>query len=116
MNYVPGLLKRKLASPFELVHGSKPDPRACFQLSSVGFFPVDKEGNVTRSQHQPKTLSGISVTRDSTSNTIVFYNSATRQYYRPYVYSMDKSRIPHSIFPHRRRRLGGGRCCGGQRW
>jgi hypothetical protein len=39
INQVPGRLGRKLTTPFELVHGVKPDASTWFELFSVGFFP-----------------------------------------------------------------------------
>lgn len=38
INQVPGRLSRTLTSPFELMHGVKPDARTWFELFSVGFF------------------------------------------------------------------------------
>ena len=69
-NYVPGRLRRRLTSPLEIVHGSKPDPRVWFELFSVGTFPQHKDGSVSRFQHQAHTLTGIAVGRDLATNAI----------------------------------------------
>ena len=37
INQVPGRLGRQLTSPFELVHGVKPDSSTWFELFSIGY-------------------------------------------------------------------------------
>jgi transposase InsO family protein len=69
-NQVPGRLGRKLTSPFELVHGIKPDASTWFELFSVGFFSHDSLDGATRSKAQAQTLDGIAIGRDEQTNTI----------------------------------------------
>ena len=44
INQVPVRLGCKLTSPFELVHGIKPDSSTWFELFSIGFFSHESEG------------------------------------------------------------------------
>jgi hypothetical protein len=80
VNQVPGRLNRKLTTPFELVHNQKPRPEAWFQLFSVSYFGHDTDGAAQRSKHEDQSLDGIAVGRDDKSNTILFYNSITKNY------------------------------------
>ena len=88
-NQVPGRLGRKLTTPFELVHGIKPDASTWFELFSVGFFPHDSDEGATKSKLQAQTLAGIVLGCDTQSNTILFYNPINKQYYRPPIYKLD---------------------------
>ena len=38
LNHVPVCLNRKLTSPFELVHGTRPASPTWFELFRLGFF------------------------------------------------------------------------------
>jgi transposase InsO family protein len=111
MNQVPGRLGRKLTSPFELVHGVKPNSSTWFKLFSVGYFPHQNEENETKSKSQAHTMDGIAVGRDELSNTVLFYNPILRQYYRPSIFKLDESRLPVSTFP-KSIRFDGGLTCG----
>lgn len=71
INQVPGRLGRKLTSPFELVHGVKPDSATWFELFSVGYFPHSPEDGETKSKSQATTLDGIAVGRDDQTNTVL---------------------------------------------
>jgi hypothetical protein len=51
MNQVPGRLGRKLTSPFELVHGVKPNANTWFELFSVGYFPHHMDSNICNSKN-----------------------------------------------------------------
>jgi hypothetical protein len=110
-NQVPGRLGRKLTSPFELVHGIKPDASTWFELFSVGFFSHDSLDGATRSKAQAQTLDGIAIGRDEQTNTILFYNPINKQYYRPAVYKLDEGRLPITCFP-KSIRFDGGLTCG----
>jgi transposase InsO family protein len=111
MNQVPGRLGRKLTSPFELVHGVKPNANTWFELFSIGYFPHHMESNETKSKMQAQTMDGIAVGRDELSNTILFYNPVNKQYYRPPIYKLDEGRLPISTFP-KSIRFDGGLTCG----
>jgi hypothetical protein len=111
INQVPGQMGRKLTSPFELVHGVKPDSSTWFELFSVGYFPHYTKSNETKSKMKAQTIDGIAVGRDELSNTILFYNPVNRQYYRPPIYKLDESRLPITTFP-KSIRFDGGLTCG----
>ena len=107
INQVPGRLGHKLTTPFELVHGVKPDASTWFELFSVGFFPHESADGETRSKTQAQTQIGIAVGRDDKANTILFYNPLSKQYYRPPVFKLDEGRLPVSCFPNSLRFEGG---------
>jgi len=113
LNQTPGRLNNKLTTPYELVHGEKPDSRTWFELFSVGFFSHDTDvpSGDARSKSQAQTLDGIAVGRDSATNTITFYNPITRQYYRPQAFKLDESRLPISMYP-KSIHYDGGLTCG----
>jgi len=111
LNQIPGRLGRKLTTPYELVHGSKPQSETWFELFSVGYFNHDTDNAESRSTSQAKTLAGIAVGCDDRSNTIIFYNPITKSYYRPPAFSLDESRLPSTNFP-KSIRFDGGLTCG----
>ncbi|KAL7525050.1 hypothetical protein ACHAWF_001186 [Thalassiosira exigua] len=92
INQVPGRLSKKLTTPFELVHGCKPDSKTWFELFS------------------DQSLGGIAVGRDDKSNTIIFYNSISKSYYRPQAFRLDETRLPATNFPASIRYDGGLTC------
>eukprot|EP00956_Cyclotella_meneghiniana_P043606 scaffold278980_cov116-Cyclotella_meneghiniana.AAC.1 len=61
INQVPGRLGRRLTTPFELVHGTKPDSSTWFELFSVGYFDHKTEGSASKSNTEAQTLAGIAV-------------------------------------------------------
>ncbi|KAL7525486.1 hypothetical protein ACHAWF_001390, partial [Thalassiosira exigua] len=110
INQVPGRLGKKLTTPFELVHGCKPDSKTWFELFSVGYFSHSRDGDQTRSNVEDQSLDGIAVGRDEKSNTIVFYNPITKSYYRPQAFRLDEGRLPATTFPTSIRYDGGLTC------
>eukprot|EP00956_Cyclotella_meneghiniana_P035945 scaffold119809_cov102-Cyclotella_meneghiniana.AAC.2 len=111
VNQVPGRLGCKLTSPFELVHGVKPDSSTWFELFSVGYFPHSSDEGEAKSKSQANTLDGIAVGRDEQTNTVLFYNPITKQYYRPAIFKLDEGRLPITCFP-KSIRFDGGLTCG----
>eukprot|EP00956_Cyclotella_meneghiniana_P026201 scaffold56081_cov49-Cyclotella_meneghiniana.AAC.1 len=111
INQVPGRLGRKLTSPFELVHGVKPDSSTWFELFSVGYFPHGSDDGESKSKSQANTLDGIAVGRDEQTNTVLFYNPISKQYYRPAIFKLDEGRLPITCFP-KSIRFDGGLTCG----
>jgi hypothetical protein len=61
LNQVPGRLRCKLTSPFELVYNQK---RTWFELFSIGYFPVKSKAGEATSASQSHCLDGIAVGRD----------------------------------------------------
>ncbi len=59
MNMIPSKYTGKLASPFILVHGVRPDPRTWLPLFSLCYFHHNKDNNAPRSKNQAHTLDGI---------------------------------------------------------
>jgi hypothetical protein len=56
MNMIPGNYRGKLASPFMLVHGARPDPRTWLPLFLLCYFHHEKDSNASRSKLQAHTL------------------------------------------------------------
>ena len=110
INQIPGRLDRKLTTPFELVHGVKPDSKTWFELFSVGYFNHKTDSNTSQSKIKDQSLDGIAVGRDDTSNTIVFYNPLTKSYYRPPAFRLDEGRLPVTNFPNNIKYDGGLTC------
>ena len=75
MNMIPGRYGGKLASPFMLVHGVRPDQRTWLPLFSICYFHHEKDSDVQRSKTQAHTMDGIAIGRSPTSNAIVVYAS-----------------------------------------
>jgi hypothetical protein len=100
MNMIPGKYCNKLASPFMLVHGKRPDTRTCLPLSSLCYFHHDKDSDASHSKHQAHTIDGIVVGRSSTSYAILVYNSQNQHYYEPDSYRFDPYHLPSSVYPN----------------
>jgi hypothetical protein len=113
LNQTPGRLGRKITTPYELVHGVKPDSRTWFELFSIGFFAHDTDlaTNEARTTSQAQTIAGIAVGRDASTNTITFYNPITRTYYRPPSFKLGESLLPITMFP-KHIHYDGGLTCG----
>ena len=100
LNQVPGRLGLKLTTPFELVHNSTPDSNKWFEIFSIGYFNHDTDNAKSRSKLQAYTLDGIAVGRDDMSNSIIFHNPKTFNFYRPPAFQLDESRLPTTNFPN----------------
>jgi hypothetical protein len=74
MNMIPGKYKGKLASPFMLVHGVRPDPRTWLLLFWLCYFHHEKDSDTSRSKNQAHTLDGIVIGRSSTLNALLVYD------------------------------------------
>ena len=99
MNMVPGRYNKKLASPFMLVHGVRPDPRTWLPIFSLCYFHHEKDSDASRSKNQAHTLDGIILGRSPTSNAILVYNPRNQRYYEPDSYKIDAYRLPSSVYP-----------------
>ena len=55
-----------LSSPFLLVHGVGHDERTWTPLFSLCYFHHTKDGDLSRSKHQPHTMDGIIIGRSPT--------------------------------------------------
>ena len=80
---IPGKYGAKLASPFMLAHGTRPDNRTWLPLFSVCYFHHEKDSDASRSKSQAHTMDGILLGRSPTSNAILVYNPRNQKYYEP---------------------------------
>jgi hypothetical protein len=78
MNVIPGKYKGKLASPFMLVHGVRPDQRAWLPIFSLCYFHHENNSNASRSKNQAHTLDKIIIGRDPTSTVILVTTLTTK--------------------------------------
>jgi hypothetical protein len=99
MNMIPGKYQNKLASPFMLVHGIRPDPRTWLPLFSVCYFRHEKNSDASRSKSQAHTMDGIVLSRSHTLNAILVYNPQNQRYYKPDSYKINPYRVPSSVYP-----------------
>jgi hypothetical protein len=74
MNMILGKYKGKLASPFILIHGVRPDPRTWLPLFLLCYFHHNKDSDAPRSKNQAHTLDGIVIRWSSTLNALLLYN------------------------------------------
>ena len=96
---IPSKYHKKLASPFMLVHGVRPDPRTWHPLFLLCYFHHEKDSDTSRSKHQAHTLEGIVLGRSSTSNAILVYNPRNQWYYEPDSYRLDSYCFLSSVYP-----------------
>jgi hypothetical protein len=61
MNIIPGKYKGKLASPFMLDLGVRPDQRAWLPIFSLYYFHHEKDSKALRSKNQAHTPDGIMI-------------------------------------------------------
>ena len=99
MNMIPGRYKNKLASPFMLAHGVRPDQRTWIPIFSLCYFHHEKDSDAQRSKTQAHTMDGIIIGRSTTSNAILVYNPRNQRYYEPDSYKIDPYRLPTSVYP-----------------
>ncbi len=97
MNVIPGKYNGKLASPFMLVHGERPDQRAWLPIFSLCYFHHENNSDASRSKNQAHTLDGIIVGRDPTSTAILVYNPCNQKYYKPDSYRINPYCLPSLV-------------------
>jgi hypothetical protein len=59
MNMILGKYGSKLASPFKLAHGTRPDPRTWLPLFTICYFHHEKDSDTLRTKSQAHTMAGI---------------------------------------------------------
>jgi hypothetical protein len=99
MNMIPGKYHEKLASPFMLVHGARPDPRTWLPLFSHCYFHHKKDSKASRSKSKDHTMDGIVLGRSPTSNAILVYNPQNQCFYKPDSYRLDPFCLLSSVYP-----------------
>ena len=98
MNMIPGKYGPKLASPFMLTHGTRPDPRTWLPLFWICYFHHEKDSDASRSKSQAHTTDSIVIGRSPTLNAILVYNPCNQRYYKPDSYKLDPYRVPSSVY------------------
>ncbi len=99
MNMIPGKYCGKLASPFMLVHGVRPDQRTWLPLFLLCYFHHEKDSDASRSKNQAHMLDRIVIGQSPTSNAILVYNPCNQRYYEPDSYKLDPYWLPSSVYP-----------------
>jgi hypothetical protein len=99
MNMIPGKYNDKLASPFMLAHGVRPDPRTWLPIFSLCYFHHEKDSDASHSKNHAHTLDGIVIGQSSTSNALLIYNPRNQRYYKPDSYRLDSYCLPFSVYP-----------------
>ncbi len=95
MNVIPG---SKLASPFMLIRGERPDQRAWLPIFSFCYFHHENNSDASRSKNQAHTLDGIIVGHDPTSMAVLVYNPHNQKYYKPDSYRINPYCLPSSVY------------------
>ncbi len=98
MNVIPGKYKGKLASPFMIIHGVRPDQWAWLPMFSLCYFHHEKDSNALRSKNQAHTLDGIIIRWSPTSTAILVYNPCNQKYYKPDSYCLDPYCLPSLVY------------------
>jgi hypothetical protein len=92
-NYFPYRLEDgTYTTPFELVHGSKPDLRVLFKLFSLAAVRRERVGDTTLSKFEPQSTPMIAVGRCPNSDGLQFNNPANGTI----VSSIDYTFLPHT--------------------
>ncbi len=99
MNMIPGKYHGKLASPFMLVHGTRPNPRTWLPLFSLCYFHHKKDSGASRSKSHTHTMDGILIGWSPTSNAVLVYNPCNQKCYEPDCYRLDPYHLPLSVYP-----------------
>jgi hypothetical protein len=98
-NYIPCKVDGELTTPFELVHGVKPDYRVLFRLFSTVYFRVERDGNRTRDGiAEARSKQGIAIGRDRKSDGLLIYCPHTKKYFVSNSYKLDEGRSTANAF------------------
>jgi hypothetical protein len=89
MNMMQGEYRGKLALPFMLVHGVRPDQRTWLPLFSLCYFHHEKDSHTSWSKSQSHTMDGILLGHSLTSNAILVYNPWNQKFYDHDSYRLD---------------------------
>ena len=99
MNYIPCKVNGELTTPFELVHGVKPDYRVLLRLFSTTYYRIESEGG---REHdgiaEALSKQGIVIGRDRKSDGILIYCPHMKQYYTTNSYKIDEGRSTANAF------------------
>ena len=98
MNHLPVKATGELTSPFELVHGVKPDCRVLFRLFSTVYFKHDSDGSRDRDGVEAQSLQGIAIGRSYKSDGLLVYSPFTKQFYVTGSYKLDEGRSTANMF------------------
>ncbi len=98
MNAIPGKFKTRLASPILLIHGVGHDVLTWIPVFSMCYFYHTKDGDLSWSKHQARTMDGVVIGCLPTSNPLLVYDPRNRQYYEPDSYRINSYWLP-GVYP-----------------
>ena len=99
VNYIPCKVNGELTTPFELVHGVKPDYRVVFRLFSTVYFRVKCDGARERDGvAEALSKQGIAIGQDRKSDGLLIYCPHTKKYFVSNSYKMDEGRSTANAF------------------
>jgi len=98
-NYIPCKVNDELTTPFELVHGVKPDYRILFRLFSTVYWRVERDGARTRDGiAEARSKQGIAIGRDRKSDGLLIYCPHSKKYFVSNSYKIDEGRSTANAF------------------
>jgi hypothetical protein len=98
-NLIPCKVTGELTTPFELVHGVKPDYRILFRLFSTVYWKVTKEGTRERDGvAESQSKQGIAIGRDRRSDGLLIYCPHSKQYFVSNSCKIDEGRSTANAF------------------
>jgi hypothetical protein len=99
VNYLPCKVNNELTTPFELVHGVKPDYRVLFRLFSTVYFKVQRDGARDHdSIAEALSKQGIAIGRDRKSDGLLIYCPHSKKYFVSNSYKLDEGRSTATAF------------------
>jgi hypothetical protein len=98
-NYIPCKVNDELTTPFELVHGVKPDYRILFRLFSTVYWRIERDGTQDRDGvAEAQSKQGIAIGRDRKSDGLLIYCHHSKKYFVSNSYKIDEGRSTANAF------------------
>ena len=98
MNCLPVKANGELTSPFELVHGVKPDHQVLFRPFSTVHFKHDSDGSHDCDGVEAQSLQGIAIGRSYKSDGLLVCSPFTKQFHVTGSYKLDEGQSTANMF------------------
>ena len=98
MNCLPCKVNGELTSPFELVHGVKPDYRVLFCLFSTVYFKHDSDASCNCDDVETQSLQSIAIGKSYKSDGLLLYSPFTKQFCVTGSYKLDEGQSTANMF------------------